>query len=102
MYLSEYAHLLDNTPMMIVVPTKRFTPWKLRRAVRKLSRYFQIPTSLPSLIAVAGMHNYELLVTDKYVMLVKHNSVFDEMTATEPTLLHTAIELESSSIIKTL
>lgn len=90
--LAEYA---DDRPMLIACKIGSYTPRKFRKAVKKLSRHFGIPANLTSLIAVAGMHDYEVAIYANFVFLFRVDTIFAEIVTYEPIVLRHTLELET-------
>lgn len=102
-YYQEFAPITDTSPLLIAVKYGEYSPRRFRKAIKKFTRHFDIPFNLPSLIAIASFHDYELVATRRYAMLIKVNSVFDRMIEDSPLFIETAIEAESDrSIVKVL
>lgn len=94
-FLDGIADQLAYRPHLIVTKIKSYTPRRFRKAVKKLSKHFGIPSNLVSLISVAAMHDYELAVFGNYVYLYRLDSVFAEMSVYEPSILRSALEIET-------
>ena len=94
-FLGGIASQLAYRPHLIVTKIKGYTPRRFKRAVKKLSKHFGIQGNLVALISVAAMHDYELAVFGNYVYLYRLDSVFAEMGVYEPSVLRSALEIET-------
>ena len=94
-YFSGIAEQLAYRPLLIVTKIRTYSPRHFRRAIKKLCKHFGIPYNLTSLIAVAAMHDYELAVFGEFVFLFRVDSVFAEMSVYEPSILRSALEIET-------
>jgi len=113
-YFSGIAEQLAYRPLLIVTKIRTYSPRHFRRAIKKLCKHFRtysprhfrraikklckhfgIPYNLTSLIAVAAMHDYELAVFGEFVFLFRVDSAFAEMSVYEPSILRSALEIET-------
>jgi hypothetical protein len=94
-FLGGLAEDLDSRPHLIAFKIGKYSPRKFKKGVRKMCKYFSIPNNLTSLIAVAGMHDYELAIFRKHLFLFRIDSTFADMVTSEPAMLHATFEMES-------
>lgn len=94
-FLAGLADTVDSRPMLIACKMGGYSPRKFRKAVKKLSKHFSIPNNLTALIAVAGMHDYEVAIYANFVFLFRVDTIFAEIVTYEPIVLRHTLEMET-------
>lgn len=99
-FFEQFFSEVDSRPMLITARMRKFTPRRFRKAVRKFCYFFGIPSSLPSLIALAGQHDYELVATPTHLLLYRVDSPYGEIIFESSAMLNATLELgESENIV---
>lgn len=73
---------------------KNLKPRYFNRAIRKLTRFFNVDNTLEDLLAVASWYGYSMGTSDTMVFVVADGSEYGEMALLTPSILELSVRNE--------
>jgi hypothetical protein len=81
-------------PQLVAVPVRRLNRRNLDKAIKKLSRYFQVENDLEQVARIGEYYGYSLATTDQFVFIVEEGSEFADIAVEHSPILELAIREE--------